>query len=86
MRSILAAPAARILHVSRILHDTGTLTHYRGLRDGRGPRAAGSGPRAAGRGQRAAGSGGRGSTDDPSAPRFLEITEAPASRQAGHGR
>ena len=33
MRSILAAGAARILRVSRILHDTGTLTHYRGLRD-----------------------------------------------------
>ena len=33
MRSILVAPAARILHVSRILHGTGTLTHYRGLRD-----------------------------------------------------
>jgi hypothetical protein len=56
MRSILAAPAARILHVSRILHDTGTLTHYRGLRDGRmrGQRAAGRGQRAAGSGQRAA--------------------------------
>lgn len=33
MRSILVAIAARILHVSRILHGTGTLTHYRGLRD-----------------------------------------------------
>ena len=34
MWSILVAIAARILHVSRILHGTGTLTHYRGLRDG----------------------------------------------------
>jgi hypothetical protein len=33
MRSILAAGAARILHVSRILHGNGTPTHYRGLRD-----------------------------------------------------
>jgi hypothetical protein len=33
MRSILAARAARILRVSRILHGTGTLKHYRGLRD-----------------------------------------------------
>ena len=69
MRSILAARAARILRVSRILHGTGTLKHYRGLRDDgmRGHR-------------------GRGTTYDPSAPRPLEITEAPASRQAGHGR
>ena len=29
---------------------------------------------------------GCGSTDDSAAPRSLEITEAPASRQAGHGR
>ena len=44
MRSILAAGAARILHVSRILHDNGTLTHYRGLRDDgmRGHRGRGS--------------------------------------------
>ena len=34
MRSILVASAARILHVSRILRDNGTLTHCRGLRDG----------------------------------------------------
>ena len=33
MRSILVAPAAWILRVSRILHGNGTLTHYRGLRD-----------------------------------------------------
>jgi hypothetical protein len=33
MRSILAALAAWILHVSRIHHGNGTLTHYRGLRD-----------------------------------------------------
>jgi hypothetical protein len=33
MRSILAALAAWILRVSRILHGNGTLTHYRGLRD-----------------------------------------------------
>jgi hypothetical protein len=33
MRSILAALAARIIHVSRILRGNGTLTHYRGLRD-----------------------------------------------------
>ena len=33
MRSILAAGAARILRISRILRGNGTLTHYRGLRD-----------------------------------------------------
>ena len=33
MRSILAAGAAQILRVSRIHHDNGTLTYYRGLRD-----------------------------------------------------
>ena len=33
MRSILAAPAARILRVSRILHGNGTQTYYRGPRD-----------------------------------------------------
>src|SRR5580692_9140203 len=33
MWSILVAGAAQILHVSRILHDTGTRTHYRGPRD-----------------------------------------------------
>jgi hypothetical protein len=33
MRSILAARAARILRVSRILHGIGTLRHDRGLRD-----------------------------------------------------
>jgi|HubBroStandDraft_1064217.scaffolds.fasta_scaffold970911_1 hypothetical protein len=33
MRSILAAIAAWILRVSRILHGNGTLTDYRGLRD-----------------------------------------------------
>ena len=33
MRSILVAGAARILLVSRILRGTGTLMHYRGLRD-----------------------------------------------------
>jgi hypothetical protein len=33
MWSILVAIAARIHHLSRIHHDNGTLTHYRGLRD-----------------------------------------------------
>jgi hypothetical protein len=33
MRSILAAIAAWILRVSRIIHGNGTLTDYRGLRD-----------------------------------------------------
>jgi len=44
MWSILVAIAARILHVSRILHGNGTLTHYRGLRDDgmRGHRGGGS--------------------------------------------
>jgi hypothetical protein len=44
MRSILVAGAARILRVSRILRGTGTLTHYRGLRDDgmRGHRGRGS--------------------------------------------
>jgi hypothetical protein len=44
MRSILVAGAAQILHVSRILHGNGTLTHYRGLRDDgmRGHRGRGS--------------------------------------------
>jgi hypothetical protein len=45
MWSILVAGAALILHVSRILHGNGTLTHYRGLRDDgrmRGHRGRGS--------------------------------------------
>jgi hypothetical protein len=53
MRSILAAGAARILHVSRIHHGNGTLTHYRDLRDdgmrghcGRGSTYDPSAPRA----------------------------------------
>ena len=51
MRSILATPAGRILHVSRIYHGNGTLTHYRGLRDdgvrGRGSTYDPSAPRSA---------------------------------------
>jgi hypothetical protein len=59
MRSILVAGAAQILHVSRILHGNGTLTHYRGLRDdgmrghrGRGSTYDPSAPRQRGRGTR----------------------------------
>jgi hypothetical protein len=56
MRSILVAPAAWILRVSRILHGNGTLTHYRGLPDdgmrghrGRGSTDDPSAPRSLGR-------------------------------------
>jgi hypothetical protein len=59
MRSILVAPAAWILRVSRILHGNGTLTHYRGLPDdgmrghrGRGSTDDPSAPRSLGRGLR----------------------------------
>jgi hypothetical protein len=45
MRSILAAGAALILRVSRILRGTGTLTHYRGLRDDGMPGHRGRGSR-----------------------------------------
>jgi hypothetical protein len=75
MRSIQAAPAARILRVSRILHGNGTLTHYRGLRDdgmrghrGRGNTYDPSAPRAPSAG-----------ADVPRAPRLGAATGTSAA-------
>src|SRR5580698_3407364 len=97
MRSIWVAPAARILHVSRILRGNGTLTHYWGLRDDgvRSQAAVSGGSRPPSRGPLArstAVSGGRGTgagerlaTQDRSPPTPDGSLLAKARTSAGDG-